>query len=199
MQLGRMFENDKYKGTAGYLQSQKGYEIARTVLYFGISLAIFLAGLFTTGDKMNLFTVVAILGCLPAGKSMVSMIMFLRFKGCGAESRLKISEKMQQLSSNSPVEIYDCVFTSYEKNYQVSHLVVKGNTICGFSEDKNFPEQEFYKHIDSILKLENYKDTSVKIFKDLQKYLERLEGLSQVETDTSNTAGIINTLKSVSL
>ena len=78
MNFKRLFDYDEYKGTKGYLKSQNKYEIGRTCLYFAISLSLFLAGIIATGDKMNLLTIVAVLGCLPACKSAVTMIMFLR-------------------------------------------------------------------------------------------------------------------------
>ena len=43
MQFKRMFSTDAYKGTSGYLRTQKNYEILRTVLYFAISLSLFIA------------------------------------------------------------------------------------------------------------------------------------------------------------
>ena len=78
MQFKRMFSTDAYKGTSGYLRTQKNYEILRTVLYFAISLSLFIAGWVTTGSRENLLTIVAVLGCLPACKSLVEMFMFLR-------------------------------------------------------------------------------------------------------------------------
>lgn len=194
MQLLRMFSTDKYKGTRNYLNTQKTYEILRTVIYFGISLSLFAAGYIATGERVNLLTIVAILGCLPASKSAVGMIMFLRYKSCKEEYADIIDAKAQELCG-----AYDMVFTSYDKNYCIAHLVVKGNTICGFSEDTDFQEQAFYKHITAILKAENFRDTSFKVYTDIHKYTERLEQISVLDTDTSNTEGIMNTLKSVAL
>ena len=194
MQMKRLFFAESYKGTKGYLKTQRIYEICRTILYFGISLSIFAAGIIATGSRLNLLTIVAVLGCLPACKSTVSMIMFLRFPGCSEESAEEIGPQVGSLNN-----LYDCVFTSYEKNYCVAHLVVKGDTICGFTEDKDFPEQDFYKHLDGILKTEQYQQTSLKIFKERNKYLERLEQLQTLETDESHTRGIIDTIKSVIL
>ena len=57
---------------------------------FGISLAIYLAGYLTVHSNKNLLTIVAVLGCLPASKSAVSMIMFLRAKGCSEALKAKI-------------------------------------------------------------------------------------------------------------
>jgi len=189
-----MFSTEKYKGTRNYLKTQKKYEIMRTVLYFFISLSLFAAGWLATKSRLNLLTVVAVLGCLPACKSAVGMIMFLRYQGCSEEAADKIKQHSQGLTG-----LYDMVFTSYDKNFQVAHITVKGNTLCGYTQDNKFDEQAFYKHIDGILKADNYRDTSVKIFNDLNKYTERLEQLRDLAAEESNTEGIINTLKSVSL
>lgn len=194
MQLGRMFINDNYKGTRDYLNSQKKYEILRTVIYFAISISLFAAGWIHTGSRENLLTVVAALGCLPGCKSAVDMIMFLRYKSCSRENADTIDIHCEGLTG-----IYDMVFTSYDKNYQVDHLTVRGNTICGFTENSNLDEQAFYKHIDSLLKKDNFKDTSIKIFKDIKKYTDRLEQLKTLPAEENLTVGIVNTLKSVSL
>jgi len=194
MQLGRMFVNDNYKGTRNYLNSQKKYEIMRTVIYFAISISLFVAGWIHSGSRENLLTIVAVLGCLPACKSTVDMIMFLRYKSCDTANADAIDKHCQGLSC-----VYDMVFTAYDKNYPIAHMTIRGKTICGFSEQKNMDEQLFYKHIDALLKKDNFKDTSIKIFKDIKKYTDRMEQLKALPAEEALTEGIINTLKSVSL
>ncbi|MCM1568246.1 MAG: hypothetical protein NC081_02215 [Roseburia sp.] len=194
MQLLRMFSNEKYKGKKDYLKTQKIYELLRTVLYFGISASLFVAGFAATGERTNLLTVVAILGCLPASKSLVETVIYFRYRGCSKEQADIIEEHSQGLQV-----LYDMVFTAYEKNYEVKHLAVKGNTLCGFSDAPGFDAPGFYKHIDSRLKADSFRDVTVKIFTNLPKYTERLEQLKALSGDETNTPGIINTLKSVSL
>ena len=194
MQLLRMFSNDNYKGTKNYLKSQKKYEIMRTVIYFAISLTLFVAGWVHTGSRENLLTIVAVLGCLPACKSTVDMIMFLRYAGCKPEHADAIEPHREGLT-----DLYDLVFTAYDKNYRVSHMTVRGNTICGFTDDDKMDEQAFYKHLDALLKKDNFKDTSIKIFKDIKKYTDRMEQLKALPAEENLTHGIIATLKSVSL
>lgn len=121
MQFKRMFTTDAYRGTRGYLRTQKIYEILRTVLYFAISLSLFIAGWVSTGSRENLLTIVAVLGCLPACKSLVEMFMFLRYRGCDEQVAAKIAAHTEGLTT-----LYDMVFTSYEKNYVIYHL-----TVCG--------------------------------------------------------------------
>ena len=89
----------KHKYTKGeylYLQNRKKMEILKTVIFFGISAALYLAGYITTGSNKNYLTIVAVLGCLPASKSAVSMIMNLKIKGCSEKVYARISEKAGQ-------------------------------------------------------------------------------------------------------
>lgn len=194
MQLLRMFSTEKVKGTRNYLNSQKKYEVLRTVLYFAVSLSLFAAGCIQTGSRMNLLTVVAVLGCLPASKSAVNAIMFLRFHSCSTATQDATSEHSEGLDC-----LYDCVFTSYKQNFIVAHLAVRGNTICGFSEDRAFDENAFYSHINDILKMDGHKNMTVKIFTSLPKYTERLEQMKELENDTAKTVSVLATLKSVML
>lgn len=194
MQIIRLFSSDSYKGTRRYLSTQKRYEILRTVLYFGISLSLFVAGLIMVKSRMNLLTLVAVLGCLPASKSAVNMIMFLRYHSCSEQAADAIEQYMDGLQG-----CFDMVFTAYDKNYPVAHMAVKGNTICGYTQEDSFEEKAFQKHIDGLLRADGYTGITVKIFKDLGKYTDRLKQLQQSEADEEKTPGVIRTLKSVSL
>lgn len=194
MKLVRMFSTDNYKGQRNYLDSQKRYEILRTVIYFAISLSLFIAGWVHTGKRENLLTVVAVLGCLPACKSVVDMIMFLRFKSCNAENADKIEAHNEGLNG-----LFDVVFTTYDKNFVIDHITVRGNTLCGFTQSNKFDEQAFYKHLDTMLKKDNFKEITIKIFTDIKKYTERLEQMKELPEEENTTAGIIATIKSISL
>ena len=192
--LLRMFSTFWVKGERDYLDSQKKYEILRTVLYFAISFSLFLAGYIHTGTHRNLLTVVAMLGCLPAAKSAVSMIMFLRYRSCTGEIAELVGDHSEELGF-----LYDCVFTSYSKNYIVNHLVVRGNTLCGFSEKSDFPAPEFYHHITDILKKDRHKDVNVKIYTDLDKYVIRLDQINELPENLEKTAAVLITLKNAML
>lgn len=215
MKLSRMFTTGKVKGTRNYLDTQKKYELLRTILYFAIPISLFIAGimqteagvssnlhgfaLFKAGlinpeSRVNFFSIVAVLGLLPASKSLVNAIMFLRFHSLSSDAAEQSAAAGKELQT-----LYDSVFTSYKKNFVVGHLAVRGNTVCGYSEDANFQENEFYKHIGDILKLDGHKEVTVKIFTDLKKYTERLEQMTSLEESPERTAAVIDTLKSVSL
>lgn len=194
MKPSRLFLYDDYKGTRDYLRVQGRYELARTILYFAVSLSLFIAGILATGDRMNLLTIVAVLGCLPACKSAIDAFMFLRYKGCSAEHADEIDAHMEGLNG-----LYDRIFTSYDRNFQVAHVTVKGNILCGYTQDPNFEERLFGEHISKLLKKDGFPDVSIKIYGDIRQYTARLEQLKTLNVQDPDGADILNTLKDVSL
>lgn len=236
MKIARMFSTEKVKGTRNYLNSQKKYEVIRTVLYFAIPLSLFAAGIMQTQagllkaagridgflagmapalggsasgaggwellrmgllnpkSRVNLLSIVAVLGLLPASKSLIGAVMFLRFHSLDSGAA-----DLVEKSSGDLQTLYDCVFTSYKKNYVVGHLAVRGSTVCGYSQMPGFDENAFYRHIGDLLRLDGHKEVTVKIFTDLKKYTERLGQMASLEERPEKTAAVIATLKSVCL
>lgn len=193
--LFRIFSTYHVKGTKNYIDTQKKFELLRTLIFFFIPISLFVAGYITTKTKMNLLTIVAVVGVLPACKSLVGAIMFLKHHSLSKEN----AEIIESVKHELP-ELYDMVFTTYDKTHVVGHMVIAGNTVCGFSEDKNFKEKEFQTHIQNVLKTDGYKNITVKIFTDINKYTERLEQLKDLEMDDGvNILGMMDTFRSVAL
>lgn len=194
MKISRLFHNAGYKGSKGYLDTQKKYEIGRTVLYFAISISLFVAGYIQTKERVNVLSLVAALGCLPASKSLVVAIMFCRFKSLGKELSDKIETK-----ANGLTQLFDLAFTSEKKTFLVNHAVIHHGLIVGYSNQQNFSDKEFQAHLTNILTLDGHKDITIKVFTDLDKYEHRLEQLKEVPCTDSNIESIAHTLKSVTL
>lgn len=196
MKFRRLFSGDGFKGERNYINNQKVYEIIRTVLFFMLSAAIYLIGYLTTHTNKNLLTIVAVLGCLPAAKSAVNMIMFLRYNSCKKE----LADRFETASKGLCCA-FDRVFTSYEKNYVIDHLTVHGGSVIGYApkpKKKEFQEADFEKHISTYLKAENHKEVTIKIFNDPEKYLERLSSI-QGTSKKGNEEAIMSVLLSISL
>ncbi|MDR0949079.1 MAG: hypothetical protein LBM69_06160 [Lachnospiraceae bacterium] len=200
--FNRIFSGEKYKGLPYYLNTQKKYEWIRTILFFGISAAIFLMGYMTTGTHRNLLTIVAVLGCLPASKSAVSAILYLR---CHSPEPEAIERIISHASGFQ--QCFDMYFTSYDKNYSLGHLVVYEEAVYAYVCDKTFTQEAFTKHINSILSTEGYAKDQVRFFffDKLDQYCARLDALSELQkksketTESTTAADIIRILKSVSL
>ena len=154
------------KGKPGYLNYKKKAEILRTVIYFAIVAAIFLLGYTQTHTRLNLMTVVAVLGCLPASKALVGVIA--RFPYC-----------------------YDTVITSREKIMPADCFVISGHNLYGYTHYEKVNPEELAKHIRSILSQNGYTGLTVKILNQYAPFLARVEGLDNIaaveQEDTKQT------------
>lgn len=166
--------NRAIKGTYGYLKRKRNWVIIRTVIFFAIALALFAAGYVTTHTKKNLLTIVAVLGCLPACKSLVHMIMYCRASGCSKLAHERIGRAEGHL-----IGMYDMYFTSYQKNYAISHMVVENRIILAYTEDPNCEVLSCREHLETMLKQAGHKDMTITVNNDLDKYCEQLTSLNE--------------------
>lgn len=163
------------KGDAGYIRKRKKQVILKTVLEFGIVIALLVLGIMQTGSRMNLLTLVAVLGCLPAAKSLVELIMILPHQSIHPELARQIEEKSSLLTC-----CYDMVITNTQKAMPVDAIVILDNTICGYTSSQKTNPDEVGKHIKQILVQNQYAKVSVKIFSDYTAFLTRAEGMQNM-------------------
>ena len=157
------------KGEAGYIDQKKKKELLKVILEFGIVLALFITGYITTKTRLNLLTLVAILGCLPASKAMVGFLMLLPRKSLAKEKIDLVEKKGQHLT-----KLYDMVLTSYEHVMPVENIVIQGNTICGYAINEKLDFSYLEKYIRTTLKN-----------KDFPAYIERLEAMDNLAADSA--------------
>ena len=74
------------KGMHGYFSWEKKKRIGIVILMYSIVLLIYFTGIFRYHTRKNMFTLIAILGILPAAKWTVSMIMALLQKPFSQEA-----------------------------------------------------------------------------------------------------------------
>ncbi len=183
------------KGSFGYLKNRRIYTAVRTAIFFLISASLYISGIKVTGSNRNLLTIVAVLGCLPACKSAVNCVLFLRAKGCSEELYRKLLPYGKKLET-----FYDFYFTSYRKNYPISHMALKGNILCGITQSPACDCQEAVKHLEQMLVQEGIKGVTVNIFSQEDKYIDRLSRLCEMDIDNhKDRDGIVNLLYSISI
>lgn len=183
------------KGEFGYIKNRQLLTVIRTVLLFALAVGIYVIGYISTGSNKNLLSIVAILGMLPASKSCVNMIMFLRFKSLPP----KLYESFSEL--NAPF-IYENVLTTTEKSYFLPVLLYKNHTIVSYCENKNVDALSIVeKHIKETMKIEKI-EVTVKVFKDKEQFIERAKSLNSSmndEEDMKVMENVYSTIKAVSL
>ena len=169
-----MDKQKRNKGEYAYPIYEKQRVILRTVIYFAISLAVFLLGYFSTGTKENLLTIVAVLGLLPSCKSLVSVIMYLRIPKFSHEIYEEVAKNAGTVKT-----IYSMYLTSYKLNFPINCFAVRGGNLIGYTEFDTCDTDACEKHIKDIFNQNTIKGITVKVFKEQRKFMDRL---SQLET-----------------
>lgn len=160
------------KGTYGYIRAEKKKVFLWTFVLFAIPIAIYITGLLQTGTRKNLFTVVAILGCLPACKWMVNLIMIMMQKPVSKEVYEQVRAACGTLTAG-----YELVFTTYEHTIPVNAVVICGEHVVCFTPDEKADPAFLEKHITRILTLNGFPTVQPKVMKDFKKYLQRVREL----------------------
>lgn len=164
------------KGNPGYIRYEKKKRLLVTIGMFVLPLLILIAGLIICkGDKNNLFTVVAVVGCLPGCKSVVGLIMMMMQKPAEKET----VEKIRSHAGNLQMA-YEMYFTKEKDSLMVDAVAVCGYEVIGYTSQAKSPRQieECENHIGKILRANGYKN-HVKIFDQMKPYLDRLDSLNR--------------------
>lgn len=163
------------KGDAGYLKRRRQRLLVKLLIEAAIIAGLLILGIIETGTRLNLLTVVAILGCLPAGKTLVELIMVFPHKSIEEDIAKEIADKTELLTT-----AYDMVMTSTDKIMPIDCAVIYGNTICGYTSSKKIDINYTTKHIKQILEKNEYSQVTVKIFDNYKAFLSRAEGMQNM-------------------
>lgn len=164
--------NSSRKGEYGYLAAEKKRRILITAILFSVPLLIFFSAILYFHTRLTVWTVIAVVGCLPACKSLVSLIMIFRAKPVSADVYHKIHEHAGELTMS-----YEMYMTFYEKSANIDAFAICGNTVAGYSSDPRIDASFMEKECQKILRGNGFKAT-VKIFTRLDPFLERLDSMN---------------------
>lgn len=165
-------KNKAGKGDYGYFAAEKKRRLLITAVLFAVPLAIFFSAWIYHGSRLTVWTVVAVVGCLPACKSMVGLIMILRCRPMDEKLYQKIHAHAGAL-----VMSYEMYMTFYEKSAFIDAFAVCGNQVVGYSSDPKIDAEFMAQEAKKIIRKNGYKVT-VKILKELRPYLERLDSMN---------------------
>ncbi|MCD8068138.1 MAG: hypothetical protein LUE87_04475, partial [Lachnospiraceae bacterium] len=182
----RLLGTAQVKNTYRYIDTQKKYEIIRTALLFGVALALFAGGYAATETRNNLLTVVAILGCLPASKSLVSAIMFCRFHSASGEIHQAVAAFDETQDT-----LYDLVFTTQKVNYVADHCCLIGNELVLLAQDRTVDKKGLEAHLHEMLRKAGVGKVNIGIFTELRRYTDRLNALAASERAEYKDAALL--------
>lgn len=161
----------------GYLPKKLRTEIIKCVILFAIPVAIIITGYIIKGTKMNIFTLIAVLGLLPAANCFVTLVMYIKAQKwtCSDALYKKIAETVDLNNINVRFDLY---MTGYDKSFPIQSLTCIGNSLFGYSNMENFPENKFEEHLKPLLSQNGLKVGNIKIFSSENKYLTRLNSIN---------------------
>lgn len=161
------------KGDFGYFSKEKKKRFLITLIMFAVPLFIFFSSWAYFDTRKTIWTVIAVVGCLPACKSMVSLIMILLRHPMDGELYEKIRQHQGELTMS-----YEMYMTFYEKSAYIDAVAICGNTVVGYSSDAKIDCEFMAREAQKIIRKNGYK-VDVKILKELKPYLERLDTMNK--------------------
>lgn len=159
------------KGDYGYIKSQQKKRIIYTFLAFVAPLTVFFTGLIINRSRNTVFTVIAVVACLPACKFAVDMIMMFLQKPMSEKDYRQIEQHRNGLTLG-----YELSISAYEKQTFLDSVAVCGNTVVGYTSREKSDVSFVEKHIRDILRQNGYY-VNVKVFRRLPDYLTRLDSM----------------------
>ena len=183
------------KGNYGYIRASRIWKTILSIILIAATALVYFGARAHFGSPKNVFTIMAALMCLPAGRAILDAVMFFRAPCCSEEAMQEIEKYI-----GSTPGAYDLYLTSYQKNYALSHACVAKRAVLALTEDPACQAGEGQAHIRKMMETDGYKDYTIKIFNDREKYIQRLKDIQEKGGEKELHAGAILTLlKQISL
>ena len=166
------------KGSYGYLEKARKVSLIKSGLFLAAVLIVYFGALFYFKTNKNVFSILAAVGALPTGRSIVLSIMYLRAGSASARAYEAI-EKACSLPEGCSG--YDLYLTGYEHSFSVSHLAVLNRTVVGLAEDNSMDIRLCEAHIRDMVRKDEHVGYDVHIYRDLDEYIRTLQELSSAK------------------
>ncbi len=183
------------KGSYGYIRSCRIRKTVLALLLTAAAALVYFGARYHFQTSKNIFTIMAALMCLPAGRAILDVVMFFRAPFCSEEAMEEIEERIGKAPG-----AYDLYLTTYEKNFSLSHACVSSGSVLALTEDSRCDIAGAQAHIRRSMETDGIKGYTIKVFSDRAKYLQRLSDISAKDLPKDPHADrILNLLKQISL
>lgn len=163
------------KGQPGYIKARKMKYLAAAIVEFAIVIALVVLGVMQTGSRLNLLTVIAAVGCLPAAKMLVEFIAMAPHRSVEPAVYQELQEKAPALT-----KAFDLVITGNNKIMPVEAFVISGHTVCGYTTSPKTDEVKLARYLKELFASGHCEKVTVKIFHDYSAFLSRAEGMNSI-------------------
>lgn len=184
------------KGHYKYLKKAPIRQGIITLVMVFMSAAVMYLGYYITGNFKNLITVIAVLGMLPAAKSLVSYIMYMKAEKFAASQELynKVWDCVDNKDENLYNELigFDAYLTSYKDNFPIKVFAVKNNSLIGLAPEK-CDTNKAKDHILEYMGKNSISGITVKIFDNEDRFFDRFKEIANepVNENEVSTFGLM--------
>lgn len=162
------------KGSFGYLQKKRVFSLVKSILFLAAVLIIYFTALHHFHTNKNIFSIIAAVGALPTGRSIVETVMCFRARSASDRVRQKV-EEIPGISSC--YSLYDLYLTSYERAYSLSHAAIGNGLLVGLTEAQDTDCRLCGQHICDMAAKEGIEGFKADIYRDLDEYAAALKDL----------------------
>ena len=162
------------KGNFGYLQKKRVFSLVKSILFLAAVLIIYFTALHHFQTNKNIFSIIAAVGALPTGRSIVETVMCYRARSASDRVRQKV-EEIPGISSC--YSLYDLYLTSYERAYSLSHAAIGNGLLVGLTEAQDTDCRLCGQHICDMAAKEGIEGFKADIYRNLDEYTAALKDL----------------------
>ena len=168
------------KGSPGYVRDQQRVRTIRTILLFCVVAAVFAVGMILNkGDRRNIYSIVAAVGCIPAAMSAVSMVLMWMQKPVDASLAKEVEAKAGHVKL-----LYELYVTTAEHNLYLKAAAAGVERIAALAEKprKEGDLQAVLTHLRNAL-ADSCGYVEIEITTDKEVFLELLSDMEQEYTE----------------
>ncbi len=163
------------KGDKGYFKDLKRRELIKCILQWCIVIILLIVGYVIFDTKLNILTFVAVLGCLPAAKATVGVIVKWPVHSLKEDE----IEKIEAISAHLTIS-YDVVLTSKDKIMPVQCMAISNHTVYGYTISEKINLEETASYMKNFFLQNDCGKVNVKIFNEFVPFISRVEGLNNI-------------------
>lgn len=178
---------EKGKGSFGYLKKQAIRQGLFALGNVAICAIIFLVGFFWLTEYSTIFTVMAVLGMLPAAKFIVSMILFMKAEKFTCPE--DIYKEALMITGDKKDELlcgFDFYLTSEKHNFPLCVVLVQKGVLIALTQDKKCDCNKAEEHIMEYMRKNSISGITVKVFSEKSKFFDRFGQLCNNDIQTTN-------------
>ncbi len=161
------------RGNYGYYKQKRIQVLLRTIVLFVLSLSLYFFGRYYLDTVQSVYTVIAVLGLLPASKSAVSAIMHFRPKECNQE----VYERMQEFLSPFPT-LYSLYITMYQHSTTLDCIHIYENHVIIYGSN-GVDQKEVEGYLTKVFAMHKLQNVSIKVMTEVEQYCNRVMQLNE--------------------